>query len=328
MREEHEVVEQYVTRHRFGDFGQYRERLRRWDTEAVQLSHGHLTIDFDCFDAGDVILSHLKFDRHAVFRSSRGPGWHALVVDVSPKRWCGIDLAPGSFLVLAPRRETHVVSHEPWESIGINVQSDTLAGWEAPLAKLVDWNPGPERSILAADPDGVQRFRAWVGKLFSTPMPACAGDDAVLWAAAIRERLRQHLLDVLGHRTDPRPASAVHRVARYDLALAALRMIQPETERRITVTDLALGLGVSARAVEYAFSSVIGMSPAQYILAERLNKARHHLMAHGPSGGSVTTVAFDHHFENLSRFAHQYTRLFGERPSDTLRMARTAFHHA
>jgi AraC-like DNA-binding protein len=321
-------VEQYVTRDRFGDFGQYREQLRCWDTEAVQLSRGHLTIEFDRFDAGDLVLSHLKFDRNATFRSSRDSGWHALVVDVSPKRWCGIDLAPGSFLALAPRRETHVVSQEPWESIAINVRSETLAGWESPLAELADWSSAPEASILASDQAGVARFRSWVEAFFSSPLMISAKEDATLWSSAIRERLKHHLLDVLGHRATPTPVLAVHRVARYDLALAALRMIQPDTEHRVTVADLAEGLGVSVRAVEYAFNSVIGVSPAQYVLAERLNKARHHLMTFGSSGGTVTTVAFDHQFENLSRFAQHYARLFGERPSDTLRTARSAFCNA
>jgi len=320
-------VERYVSRKRFSDFGQYREQLRCWDTEAVQLSRGPLSIAFDCFDDGDLIVSRLRFDRDAAVRAVRKPGWHALINDISAKRWCGIDLPAGAFLNVAPERETHVVSHEPWDSISVVVQRDTLAGWEPPLAEFADWDPNPESSILASDRGGMTRFRAWVETLFRTPVPTSVGDDATLWLAAIRERLRWHLLDMLGRRAGPRPVSPVHRVARYDLALAALRMIQPETERRITVMDLAQGLGVSARAVEYAFSSVIGMSPAQYILAERLNKVRHHLMTYG-SDRSVTAVAFDNQFENLSRFAHQYTRLFGERPSDTLRMARTAFHQA
>ncbi|TXL82373.1 AraC family transcriptional regulator [Vineibacter terrae] len=40
--------------------------------------------------------------------------------------------------------------------------------------------------------------------------------------------------------------------------------------------------------------------------------------------GSITEIAFDYKFGNLSRFGAQYKRLFGERPSDTLRAARSA----
>jgi len=321
-------VEQYVTRKRFSDFGQYREELRGWDTEAVQVSRGPLSMQVDSLDVGDLILMHLKINRDTIFKSARDSGWCTLIVHMTPKRWCGIDLPPGSFHAIAPRRETNVVSRGDWESINITVRRDTLPTWEAPLCDLGDRDRTPEESIFDSDPGGRERFRHWVGALFSAAMPACTEDDSAMWVAAIRGRLQRYLLAVMGHRPGPRPVSSVHRVARYDLALAALRMIQPEAERRITVSDLAQGLGVSARALEYAFSSVIGMSPAQYILAERLNKARNRLMTFGSSGETVTTVAFDHQFENLSRFAQQYARLFGERPSDTLRMARSAFSNA
>ena len=117
-------------------------------------------------------------------------------------------------------------------------------------------------------------------------------------------------------------------LARYDLALAALRLIHIEAERRITVGDLARELGVGMRAIEYAFDEVVGVSPGRYILADKLNRARHKLMTATKVHENVTTVAFDNRFNNLSRFAMQYARLFDERPSDTLRMARQKFHEA
>ena len=316
-------METYVTRKRFSDFGQYRDQLRCWDVQAVQLSRGLLSVEFDSFDVGDLVLSQLKFDRDATFRSSRDKDWYAIVVDVSPKRWCGIDLAPDTVLVLAPQRETQVVSHEPWMSIGINVRRETLAEWQAPLAALAEWEPTPEGSILEADRKAVTRFRKWVEVLFGLRAPACkTEDEAAMWVAAIRDRVQWHLLQMLGHHVHATPLSTAHRVARYDLALAALHMIPPEGEPCLSVTDLAQGLGVSRRAVEYAFRSLIGISPAQYILAERLNKVRYHLVTYGVP---VTKVAFDHEFNNLGRFAYQYARLFGERPSDTLRTAIAAF---
>ncbi len=317
-----------LSRERFADFDQYREHLRCWDTEAVQLSPGALSIGCDCLDAGDVILMRLNFQPAAIFKSARDPGWYTFILDSSPKRWCGIDVPAKSFRTIAPQRETNVVSHHPWNSLCITVQRDTMAAWGSPLSDLADWTPVPEQSLFASDRIAIEAFKAWADTLFSTPMPLCSEDDAALWIAAIREHVRQHLLAVLGCKESPEPLSAVHRVARYDLALAALRRIDPHTEGRVTVRGLAQCLGVSARALEYAFLGVIGVSPARYLLAERLNRARHQLRIRGPVGGSVTAVAFDHQFDNLSRFAQQYARLFGERPSETLRSARDAFHHA
>jgi AraC family ethanolamine operon transcriptional activator len=74
-------------------------------------------------------------------------------------------------------------------------------------------------------------------------------------------------------------------------------------------------LGVSRRAVEKSFAGVLGISPAQYLLACRLNNLRRSLL------GSTTRVAdglADAGFSDASRAARQYRRLFGELPSSTL----------
>ncbi|WP_178133249.1 helix-turn-helix transcriptional regulator [Vineibacter terrae] len=302
---------------------EYQEHCRGLQSEAVQLSAGPLSMAFDSFNAGDLILTHIRFDRDAIFRSARDAGWHCFALDLSPKLWCGMDLPAGSLRTIGPRRETVAISHVPWDSISINIRHDTLAAWGTRLSEPFQADLGPEQGVYATDPGAVARFAGWVEALFAARMPAGAGADTALWIAALRAHVRQHLAAMLGCPADPTPVSSIHRVARYDLALAALRVIHRQDEDRTTVTDVARALGVGTRAVEYAFAHVVGVSPARYMLAERLNRARHCLRI---GIGSVTSIAFEHQFENLSRFAQQYARLFGERPSDTLRAARQSFH--
>jgi AraC family ethanolamine operon transcriptional activator len=124
-----------------------------------------------------------------------------------------------------------------------------------------------------------------------------------------------------------RPSAPRQRIGRYDTALAACRIIHADTDQRLGVRDVASQLGIGARALQYAFRNVLGLSPAQYMLAARLNQARHQLRR-ALVAGSVTSIAMDNRFENLSRFASQYARLFGERPSETLRLARNSSRRA
>lgn len=313
---------------RFRDFGQYREHLRHWDTEAVQISAGVLTIDFDCVEMADLVLSRLRFDRDATLHTVNAPGWCTFGLYRSAQRWCGVDVQPNTFVAVAPGRETHIVSHEPFDAFRVTVQRDTLAAWEGPLARFIDGTSAPDRQILTAAPDAIARFSAWVQQLLGARMPSLSSEDTALWVAAIQARLKRHLAEIGGRRCVPPPASPMIRVARYDLVLAALRLMHPEAQHRHRVTDLATSLGVSPRSLEYAFAAVLGISPGQYILAERLNRARHHLILGAATGTSVTAIAFDHQFDHLSRFAQQYTRLFDERPSDTLRTARAAIRRA
>ncbi|HEX2889292.1 helix-turn-helix domain-containing protein [Vineibacter terrae] len=313
-----------ISRQSFQDFGHYREGLRCWHTEAYQISRGPLNLQFDCLDTAHLVLSHLRYDRAASIQSRRDASYCSLSIHFSPKVWCGMQLPATGSLTIVSGRETHVVSHEPFDAINITVSRDMLASWEDPVSRLAEWDRPPDQSILPFNQNALDAFRAWTESLFATPMMPASRHEKALWTDALVERVKWHLLQIIGQRTAATAVSALHQVARYDLVLAALGLLQQRQEHRFTVRELASTLGVSSRALQYAFGCVLGMTPLQYLLAERLNQARHRLWDKTAGFGSITEIAFDYKFENLSRFCSQYKRLFGERPSDTLRAARSA----
>jgi AraC family ethanolamine operon transcriptional activator len=131
-------------------------------------------------------------------------------------------------------------------------------------------------------------------------------------AATIRARTLRLVTSALGRSSAP----GVARVLRYDLARAALCRIDA-APGRLTVAELASALRVTPRALEYAFESALGIPPARYILARRLNRVRRDLLTKRTD--TVTAAASRRGFEHLGRFAAQYQDLFGELPSETLR---------
>src|SRR4029453_3021068 len=87
------------------------------------------------------------------------------------------------------------------------------------------------------------------------------------------------------------------------------------------VSTLSRVAGLSERALRDAFYTVHGMSPKQWILAERLKQVRT-ILSRGESGPiSVTGAATRYGFYELGRFAATYKEAFGEVPSETLRSA-------
>ncbi|MEV1131726.1 helix-turn-helix domain-containing protein [Agromyces sp. NPDC049794] len=86
----------------------------------------------------------------------------------------------------------------------------------------------------------------------------------------------------------------------------------------ITMTDVAAAAFVSTRGLHAAFTRERGETPMQYLRRIRLDAIRSELLARG-SEVTVAAVARRWGFAHLPRFADQYRREFGERPSDTLR---------
>ena len=87
----------------------------------------------------------------------------------------------------------------------------------------------------------------------------------------------------------------------------------------IQVTDLCRALDLPRRTLERAFHESLGMGPAHYLMLRRLSAARARLRSSDPGTTTVSEVAMDNGFWELGRFAATYRRIFGERPSETLR---------
>ncbi|WP_321822628.1 MULTISPECIES: helix-turn-helix domain-containing protein [unclassified Burkholderia] len=87
--------------------------------------------------------------------------------------------------------------------------------------------------------------------------------------------------------------------------------------RPVGVPELCAQLHVSRRTLQYCFQDVLGMAPTTYLRALRLNGARRDLC--GDTASSVQDVAAAWGFSHLGQFATDYRRLFGKRPSETLR---------
>ena len=122
----------------------------------------------------------------------------------------------------------------------------------------------------------------------------------------------------------PVPAFAAHfgpqpprRSSRADLVAHVEEILRDNINEPVTVAELSRLTGVSERTLRSAFHDVVGVSPKQYALKQRLQAAREALSAAEP-GTTVTEVAMTYGFFELGRFAGRYRMAYGEMPSQTL----------
>jgi AraC-like DNA-binding protein len=87
----------------------------------------------------------------------------------------------------------------------------------------------------------------------------------------------------------------------------------------IVISDLIKYSGCSWRTVDRAFKNRFGIGPKQYIMAVRLGQVREALQSNEP-GRTVTQIANECGFSHLGRFSSTYKQMFGELPSQTLRV--------
>lgn len=148
-------------------------------------------------------------------------------------------------------------------------------------------------SVLAETADGVERaamIEPMIRDLVSALADAVAGDEC---DAGLR----------------------IPQGKRWQIVRRAVQFAKDTSDSTVTVEDMCAAAGVSRRALQYCFNDVLGVTPAVYLRAVRLNGARRALKA----GLTVTEAAAFWGFWHFGRFSADYNAMFGELPSLTYR---------
>jgi len=105
-----------------------------------------------------------------------------------------------------------------------------------------------------------------------------------------------------------------------DILHDAMARVGEDPDEILDVISLASAAGITPRSVQRLFQTTCGLCPQEWFRIERLNRV-HDELSDARSGGSVTRSATRWGFFHLGRFSQYYRKIFGERPSETLRRA-------
>lgn len=112
-------------------------------------------------------------------------------------------------------------------------------------------------------------------------------------------------------------------IVRSQLVKQAEDYMLAHLDQPITLKDLCQALHVSQRPLFYGFQEIFGVSPMEYLKIQRLQRAHRCLQTATPKHTSVMAIAQQYGFWSAGHFTRDYKKMFGERPSETLRGSST-----
>jgi AraC family transcriptional regulator len=92
----------------------------------------------------------------------------------------------------------------------------------------------------------------------------------------------------------------------------AVRRLEADPETPTTLTALARNCGMSPYHFLRTFRSVVGITPHQFVLAQRLRRAAVRLHE---SDEPISRIVFDAGFNDLSTFNRRFRRVMGATPT-------------
>jgi AraC-like DNA-binding protein len=102
----------------------------------------------------------------------------------------------------------------------------------------------------------------------------------------------------------------------------ALELIESRPAEIETVADIAAAVGLSVRALDDGFQRYVGTPPMTYLRQVRMTRAHEDLLGADADETTATAIARKWGFGHYGRFAADYQRRFGRKPSETLRAVR------
>jgi len=231
-------------------------------------------------------------------------------------RFCGAGFDGGAVFVVGPGQDFELITPDRLDLLAVSVDIASLHR-EAETAGQPLTLPRTGAQAIPTPPTATRALR----ELLLTALDCAQRAPDALPHEELQWQIQQAVCSVLHHdpgqQVDARALATAR--ARRRLVGAARAWLLQRVHEPVDVPALCKALQVSRRTLQYSFEDVLGMPPASYLRAMRLNGVRNDLrLAAVPS---VADAAARWGFWHLPRFAGDYRALFGELPSRTLRGA-------
>ncbi|UEM07434.1 helix-turn-helix domain-containing protein (plasmid) [Skermanella rosea] len=289
--------------------------LRDWTQECFQISPGPGSGQHMFVETEGLRLDASHWSTGVLIRGEGAPESVCIgLVDGDPAsvRFRGRPVAPARIPLVQSAVEFEFASVLPTAALVLTVdravfQRHANAMWGrelAPGAAYMLALPGIDQGLVL-----VQRLKAMLAILHQQS-PYLASPRV---AALATDKILSELLASAA--MDPQRVVLPHR---HHLARDAAAYLRAVTDQPVSIRQLCELLDVNWRTLDQGFLELYGVTPKAYMRVARLHHVRRALSAADPADRTVTDIAVSWGFFQLGRFAVEYRRLFGEKPSDTL----------
>jgi AraC family ethanolamine operon transcriptional activator len=286
-----------------------------FDVRFTQLSRGRLEERADYVEADGMVFYRQRWSRQMLAHGAVPAGYFMLGTSRSPARgsnWCGHQVGLSRLACAASSAGVDFTTPDDVTNTVALVHEETLRRYlgDEPAAPATGYSLECERHTVDGFEKAVQDMIGGCpahtnARLDFDRLEAVKSRTLALLARSLGERP-----DAVGCTSDVSRWKTVYRTRDY---LASV-------DGPVAIGTVAAAVGVSQRALEFAFQTTLNITPLRFQRWQRLNGVYRELCAADlDSSLTVTDIATRWGFTELGRFSVEYRRLFGERPSDTLR---------
>ena len=311
------MFECFYNRRIFTDFDELAENLRDWELEIFQLEKGSFVNSIEQLSSGELLISAAQFSGHThqVGNSPSGRTFAILADAETHITWRKHSIAKdslmifpvgGEFDVTTPKGLTNVITLSVSDKVLHKVMTDQD---NEKFMEVVS-----ENEVITLPDNILQQLRLKCGSYFHL----LQNEPELVHSTSFQEEFTQNILVDITEFLSTGDAQNCQPTIKNVVWDRIDEELSWSLEKPLSVHQLSIVAQVSERTLRRYFHNRFAISPKIYLNQLRLNKVRIDLQRATQSNGIITNIANKWGFWHMGQFAHDYRRLFGELPSDTV----------
>ena len=308
----------------FHDMDQYIDFSAQFmDALSIQLQPGRLHILNQVLQLDGITITHYASNQRMLQTLAIPPQQLMFVLTapiVNDCKWCGVDVAGDSLVILHPHQEHQALVPEGWDSIEFLIDDTTLIKHE--LLSEVMWQQTrqPQQAIFSRQASRIKSLRQKVLHYFQTPelFSSVLGDHSA--QALLKNLILDELHTILlAAEWDKKHHQPILPSRRYQTFSRALAYIEANHQHSLSIPQICAQIGTSPRTLQLTFQELTGHSPYYYILCRKLHAVQQELVKSSCAAHPIFQIAEKYGLHHAGRFGQQYKQMFAESPSATVK---------
>jgi AraC family ethanolamine operon transcriptional activator len=297
-------------------------KLNGWDADYRQIGTGKFYSSFSLYASTGIRFTDKHCSREMLVSGLPPAGHTALFLPLNTGNrgtFQGKSLGVGDAAIISPECEAFYRSPA---NLHMMVATIPLSRLERALRSATDDKSDPllaETRVITLTDDTLSRLSSRISHAMEITESTSDPVEANVCLQEIEQDVVTSLVLAL---TKPEPSEGGARGRRNRLRclVRARDFIEANLTSPLGLETLSQAIGTSARTLEIAFREVLNITVVQYIKNRRLIAINRLFLDPQYTAKNVSTLARAHGFNHMGHFAGDYCALFGEHPSDTLRM--------
>lgn len=295
-----------------------------WDFEFIQLDRGIFFADLVQFGDHEVVIGTCHWNRYLQQRGSAPASFYTFAIHGPksvPHVWRYISCPLNSIIIFPENRELSSISPPGYETITISVEESYLEQLTLDLGFPELHKYAKKGEVLLAGLEEITTLKnylhtlCWIAKKPGYHRMSPLLNEEIKWS--ITKLLLRALVSsttIKLSKTSVKKSRVISRVLDY---------LENNNGENTSVPTLCKVAEVSERTLRNTFNDILSIGPKRYQQYRKLNLVRRELMRSESGPLLISDIANANGFWHMGQFAADYSSLFGELPSETIKKITT-----